>query len=288
MDSNITLQEIRDYFLLPKPRLSRMEVNIYMVIAIALAFPILKLSLFSAILYVPLWVLFILLSYILFKLPYSKRRSKYDNRIRDDAIANYLVKICKNKIIKRVIEYLNIRDANDTKFIIIPYPVFNYTDNIKAKNIRRKKSQISSKTDDYCYNYSFWNIQILVINRGIINLYSCSYNLLDNEIINEHSKKCLYTDIASVSTEAKHINFESKWNKGTIEKISVLNLINYSGEKLSIIANLPSLKQPEQTSVDIEKIAQVIRHILRDAKKSEHDNIIRLKYNDKIPSYAAV
>ncbi len=199
-------------------------------------------------------------------------------------LTQHFIKICKKNIITRAAEYLNINstDIDDIKFIIIPYPVFNYTDHIKANNIHRKKSELNPKTGKYFYNYSFWNIQVLVLNKGIMNFYFCSYNLLNNQIINERSKEYVYNDIVSVSTEGKHINFVSKWNKGTIEEISVIDVTNYSGEKLSIIAGMPSLKQPQQTVVDAEQISQAIRHILRSTKSNQNNNIdIPLKYIDE-------
>ncbi len=281
MDSDVTQQNIRDYFLLQKPSLSCMEINIYMVVAIAVVFPTTKLLLPNAILYMSVWMGFIIISYIFFKIPQHRKRIKYGKRINDYAATQYFIKICKTKVVKRAAEYLKIKntDTDDIKFIIIPYPVFHCTDHIKANNIRRKKSELDTKTDKYFYNYSFWNIQILVLNKGIMNFYFCSYNLLNNKIINERSEEHLYDDIESVSTEVKYINVESKWSKGTVEEITVIDITNYSDKKLRIIAGMPSLKQPQQTVVDAEQISHAIRHILRSTKSNQNNNEnIRLKH----------
>ena len=120
--------------------------------------------------------------------------------------------------------------------------------------------------DNYFYNYSYWNIQVLILSKSYISFYFCGYNWLQDEIINERSNEYFYQDMATIKTETNEVTLQSKWSEEPISEAKITKIIHNSGDILNLVTEIPDLKQPPQTIVDIEKIEKTIRILLRHAK----------------------
>ncbi len=272
MDANTRQQEVRDFFLLEPSKHTTLETNIRVVIFLGVCFPILKVLFNDDILPLLSWFTIILASYMFYWKPRYEKQKRYNNRISSIKLNNYLLESCKTKILERAIDYLEIDtdDMTDQQFIVIPYPVFHKTKNIKDQYILRIKSDVKKEdyedVEEYFYNYSYWNIQILILSKSYISFYFCGYNWLKDEIINERSNEYFYQDMATIKTETNEVSFLSKWNEEPITEARITKIIHNSGDILNLITEIPELRQPPQTIVNIEKIEKTIRILLRHAK----------------------
>jgi hypothetical protein len=217
------------------------------------------------------------LLYSFYLKPLISKQKSYKNRITSDKLNNWLLEICEKKILNRAINYLEIdrNDMNSSQFIIIPYPVFHQTKNIKDEYIHRvlndpeankKSTDNNIDTEKDYYNYSYWNIQILILSSEYISFYFCGYNMLKNDIINERSNEYFYQDVATIKTESNEVSFQSKWHEEPISEARITKIIHNSGDILKLITEIPSLKQPPTTIVNIEKVEKTIRLLLRHTR----------------------
>lgn len=273
MDANTKKREISDFFYLKPPKHSSLETNIRVVVFLAICYPVLKVLFHNEILPLLSWATIILSVYIFYWKPRYEIQKRYNNRISPTKLNNYFLESCKTKIIERAVDYLEIdtSEMTDQQFIVIPYPVFHKTKNIKDQYILRIKSELKTldeegEENDYFYNYSYWNVQVLILSRSYISFYFCGYNWLKGEIINERSNEYFYQDMATIKTETNDVSFQSKWSEEAITEARITKIIHNSGDILNLITEIPDLKQPPQTIVDIEKVEKTIRILLRHAK----------------------
>jgi len=275
MDNNTKQQEVIDFFQLIPPKHTKLEMNIRVVIFLGVCFPLLKVLFNDNTLPMMSWAVIILLSYMVYWKPRYEKQKRYDNRISPIKLNKYLLESCKTKILERAIDYLEIetKDMAPQQFIVIPYPVFHKTKNIKDNYILRIKSEIEQghdendfEDDGSFYNYSYWNIQVLILSKSYISFYFCGYNWLKDEIINERSNEYFYQDVATIKTETNEVSLLSKWSEEPITEARITKIIHNSGDILNLITEIPDLKQPPQTIVNIEKIEKTIRILLRHAK----------------------
>ena len=133
MDTHTKQQQVKDFFLLEKPKHTIQEISIYCVVFLGVCFPILKVSLTNSVLPMLTWVTIIVATYMFYWKPRYERHKRYSSRISPTRLNNYLLENCKTKILSRAINYLEIDTENMTEqqFIIIPYPVFHKTKKIK-------------------------------------------------------------------------------------------------------------------------------------------------------------
>jgi hypothetical protein len=277
MENNMSSrqQQMNDFFLLkpPKPLTPELVLKIVILLLLPIIPAIVLLSKLSD--GISLYIGFLVLVYFTWLRPRMIKKKKYNSRVSSDTLNNWLLESLKTKILNRAIEYLELETTDHTteQFIIVPYPVFHCTKKINDESILRVKS-ITSKSgknvpEEYCYNYSVWNIQILVLSQNYLSYYFCSYNWLNDEILNEKTNEYFYQDIALVKTEFEQVSFLTKWDKNPISEARITKLIHSSGDVLSLIAELPELQQPAKTILDIEKIEKVLRLLIRHAKAKD-------------------
>jgi len=277
MDSNTNSrqQQMNDFFLLKAPK--PMTPELVLKIAIFLFLPIIPaLALMQDLSNgISLYIGFLILVYLVWLRPRWIKKKKYNSRVSSDTLNNWLLETLKTKIMNRAIEYLELEtlDHSSEQFIVIPYPVFHSTKKIKDESIMRIKSFTSLKRknapEEFCYNYSVWNIQILVLSQNYLSYYFCSYNWLKDEILNEKTNEYYYQDIALVKTEYEQVSFLTKWDENPITEARITKLMHSSGDVLSLITELPELHQPIKTIVDIEKIEKVLRMLIRHSKAKD-------------------
>jgi hypothetical protein len=268
--------KIFDFFYLQAPKPLSPEFKIKIVVCFLISFPLAKLLLRNGLL---AFAILGLISFFLFLFWYKPRADKqtnFNNRVAPETLNNWLLESFKTKILNRAIQYLELetKDFKPEQFIIIPYPVFHSTKKIMDDQILRVKTEYyankKSETPEVSYfNYSFWNIQILILSKNYVSYYFCSYNWLKDEILNEKSNEYFYQDIALIKTSHEDVNFVSKWHEQPIMEARLLKLIHYSGDVLQLIAEIPELEQSPQTIVDIEKIEKTMRILMRHVRAKD-------------------
>jgi len=268
-------QQISDFFLLTPPKAYNLEkkVQYFFMVILPIIPAIVYLSSLSN--GISISLAYLLVIYLVWLRPRQIKMRKYNSRVSSDTINNWFLESLKTKILDRAIEYLELETKDFTKeqFIIIPYPVFNATKKIKDESVLRVKSILSVKNknlpEEYCYHYTVWNIQIMVMSQSYLSYYFCSYNWLKNEIINEKTNEYFYNDIALIKTDYDQVSFQTKWDENPILEARITKLIHNSGDTLSLITELPELHQPAKTLVDIEKLEKTIRFLIRHAKAKD-------------------
>lgn len=269
MKSQISNKQIINFFSVSKPKRSTTEVNFRIAIGLALCFPIIKLTFSSNLLSLIIWLVIILISYISYGLPRFIKNKRYVNRISQNVFNCFFLDAFKNKIITKAVNYMNIdiEDISKKDIIIIPYPVFNNTKKIDDKQLYRVPCD-TNETNEY-FNYSYWNVQILILNKNSINFYFCSYNLLNGKIINERSSEFLYKNIVAAELESLKVKILSKWIDNNVNEILILKIIHDSGTTLKVLTQIPELKQAPYTIVDSKKMLQKIRNTISQANANE-------------------
>ena len=209
-----------------------------------------------------------LLFFRLFLYPYKIKKRQFEMRIPDEQINKWLIEDLKIKIKQRAINHLLLHDEplTDEQFIIIPYPVFHSTQKISNEQLHRVT------TKNGFYNYSVWNVQVLVLGSNYLSYYFCSYDWLEDKVLNEKSSEFFYEDIALVKSDVEQVNFACKWNNGLLIEAHILKLINISGDFLYLVTELPELNQAPETIINQERAVQVLRVILRQIRKNKKPN----------------
>jgi hypothetical protein len=268
--------KINDFFYLMPPKPLTAVFKIRVVICLAVYFPIAKLLLGNGLLAFGGLSIILLLGFLFWYKPRTDKQLNYNNRVSPETLNNWLLESFKTKILNRAIECLEIetKDFKPEQFIIIPYPVFHSTKKIKDDQVQRVQTVYytnpkSSEPDVSYFNYSFWNVQVLVLSKNYISYYFCSYNWLKDEILNEKSNEYFYQDIALIKTSNDEVNFISKWHEQPIQEARFLKLIHYSGDVLQLIAEIPELQQAPQTIVDLEKVEKTMRILMRHVRAND-------------------
>lgn len=280
-------QQVIDFFHLKPPKIKPHEAMIHIFIFALISYPVAKLILNGNILPLLTWAVIIVLCLIFYWKPILYKQNRYNNRISPFLLNNYLLERCEKKILHRAIEYLEVNADNmkQEQFIVIPYPVFHRTKNIKDDYIQRLKSD--KKCEQYnddanYYNYSYWNVQVLILTERFISFYFCGYNLLTDEIMNERSNEYFYHEIATIKTESNEVSFVSKWHEDPLTEAMITKIIHNSGDILNFITEIPALEQPPQTVIDIEKVEKTIRMLLRHAKIIDDvRKPVKIEFNSK-------
>jgi len=293
MDSTINprVERIYDFFHLKPPKPITTELKLKIFVGLVVYFPAAKLLFNSGtIAFFVLGVVSFFFFLFWFK-PRSDKKLKYNQRVAPETLNNWLLESFKTRILERAQEYLEVdtREFKPEQYIFIPYPVFHSTRKIADDQILREKTEYlpnhNPKEQPVCYyNYSFWNIQVLILSKNFISYYFCSYNWLKDEILNEKSNEYFYQDIALIKTSQEDVNFISKWHEQPISEARMLKLIHYSGDVLQLIAEIPELQQSPQTIVDLEKVEKTLRILMRHVRaKDESKKQVDIEFQQAVP-----
>ncbi|NPA44665.1 MAG: hypothetical protein GXO49_03945 [Chlorobi bacterium] len=184
-----------------------------------------------------------------------------------------------DEIIKpKALEQLSLNQnlLNDENIIIVPHPIFWKNDENSFQNIIRKQGS------DGTYIYSIWQIQILIATEKFISYYSCVYDWLNNTISEEKTNEFFFEDIASVKNDVISLNYKFINNENlSIGKAKVFTLSNMSGDKLTVITDIPSLNVPFGYSNNLERLVKAIRILLRKKRLGENtDHIEKIEDNE--------
>jgi len=270
IDSNTDQRKkyIRNYFLIQQPTPLSLNTYIY-IVSFLMIFGVTFMLIFQSkpVTFLAVAMVGVVLCRIIIYPYYSKKR-RFETTVPDADINKWLIEDLKMKIKERALKYLQLEDENlsHENFIIIPYPVFHSTQKIKNEQLHR------ILTKDGYFNYSFWNVQVIILSNNYLSYYFCSYNWLEDEILNEKTSEFFYEDIALVRNDVDQVNFANKWNESQLNEAHILKLINISGDFLYLITELPELLPSPVTIIDQQRAVQVLRMILRQIRKRKNPN----------------
>ena len=172
-----------------------------------------------------------------------------------------------HEVIKpKALEQLKINPSSikDENIIIVPYPVYWQLPGFTAEQISRKIGE------DGTYTYSIWLVQILIVTDNFISYYSCIYDWINSSIHDERTNEYFFDDIASVSNDTLNLKYKFiDYEEIEIGQAKVFKLTNMSGDRLSILTDIPSLNVPEGYSNNLERLVQAIRILLRNRRYGE-------------------
>jgi hypothetical protein len=159
---------------------------------------------------------------------------------------------------------INPSSLKDENIIIVPYPVYWNVPGLDPTSVQRKLGE------DGSYTYSVWTVQILIVTENFISYYSCIYDWMNTNLLNERTNEYFFEDISSVSNDVIPLDFTYIDNEEVkVGDAKVFKLSNMSGEKLTIITDIPALNVPEGYSNNLDRLVQAVRMLLRNRRTGE-------------------
>ncbi len=169
-------------------------------------------------------------------------------------------------VLKRALQMSGIPEntINDKTIYKIYVPVFEKISGVDIQKILRKQ------TEDETFIYSVWQIHILIAGKQFISYYSCVFNWLDNECINELTNEYYYSDIAAIKSETLETNFQYlNEDEEITESVKKIIISNVSGDKIEFIVQKPKLKLCRNFSFDADNFIKDVRCIVRKKRFPE-------------------
>lgn len=159
---------------------------------------------------------------------------------------------------------INPSSLKDENIIIVPYPVYWNVPGLDPASVQRKLGE------DGSYTYSVWTVQILIVTENFISYYSCVYDWMNTQMLNERTNEYFFEDISSVSNDVIQLDFTYIDNEEVkVGDAKVFKLSNMSGEKLTLITDIPALNVPEGYSNNLDRLVQAVRMLLRNRRTGE-------------------
>lgn len=233
---------------------------------------------------------FILIGLTLFVIwikPYFRNNRLYSTRPSEDQMNNWLIEDL-NKVIKEVAIKklrLNMSTLESKNFLIVPYPVYWKEPGLDEANIFKRT------TENGNVSYSVWNVQVIALTKNYISYFTCTYDWLNNLIINERTNEFFYDDISSVKNDLKMIERYLKGKEYVDENgkptapdkltATVFKVTNMSTDTLEVITNIAEMGHSPNLVVNLEKAVQALRIILRKRRYDEEQEPIIIEKEEK-------
>jgi len=226
---------------------------------------------------------FILVGLTLFGLwikPYFRDQRLYNARPSEEQMNNWFIEDL-NKVIKETAINklrLNIGTLELKNFLIVPYPVYWQEPGLDESIILKRPSENGTMS------YSVWNVQVIALTQNYISYYTCTYDWLNNMLINERTNEFFYDDISSVKNDMEmierhfvdkeYIDEEGKPTAPDKLVTSVFKVTNMSSDSLNVITNIQQMGHSANLIVNLEKAVQALRIILRKRRYDEDQDPI--------------
>ena len=211
-----------------------------------------------------------LFSAYLYAKPYVSR-GMFGSKVADGDM-DYWFKEDLHEIIKpRALEQLRINTSSlkEENFIFVPHPVFWNYEGIAPDRIRRKQGV------DGSYVYTIWTVQLLIATEHFISFYSCGFDWVTAQVFDERTDEYFFEDIVSVRNDSIPTDYSTiEIPSSAIGPAKAFLLSNKSGDKLTVITDIPSLRVPEGYSNKLEKLVQAIRILLRHRRFGEAPEVL--------------
>ena len=212
--------------------------------------------------------------------PYFQNKNLYKTRPSEEQMNNWLIKdlnhVIKETAIKKL--RLNIDTFELKNFIIVPYPVYWEEPGLNEADLLQRTSENGN------ISYSVWNVQVIALTKNYISYYSCTYDWLNNLIVNEQTNEFFYDDISSVKNDQRiidrYLKDSKQFDEGNRQTIpnkltaTVFEVTNISSDSLKVITNIDEMGHSPNLIVDLEKVVQVLRLILRKHRYNEEQEPI--------------
>lgn len=215
--------------------------------------------------------------------PYFLQKRKYLQRPTHNQIENWFASDILSTVKPAAIEMLSLNPATITpdNFIIVPYPVFWKYGEIEDSHITRVN------TGEYNI-YSTQNVQVLALTENYISFYHCTFDWLNNAIVNPKTLEFFFDDISSIRVENQELGHRridaSEAKKGEdadpeeyagVGPAQTIVIKNKSGETIDVAVAFSELNSSPRISLKPEKIMQTLRIMLRHRRYGEEFEIIR-------------
>ncbi len=198
--------------------------------------------------------------------PYLRDKKLFLSRPNDEQIDNWLLEDLNVIIKKKSIDKLKLDESvlNPENFIMVPYPVFWKSSVGEPK--RREGA-------DGKYRYSVWNVQILVLSKDYISYYICTFDFISGNITTEFTNEFFYSDIVSVKSDSDALghNLWGEENK-PVGNIPIMKLSILSGDAFTIVTSIPQFKSSGKLIVNLDKVVQTLRIIIRKSRLDLYEN----------------
>ena len=212
--------------------------------------------------------------------PYFRDLRSFKERPTEEQMNNWLIEDLNEVIKKTAIDKLrlNVSTLELKNFLIVPYPVYWKEPALAEENILKRATETGTTA------YSAWNVQVIALTKNYISYYTCTYDWLNNLIINERTNEFFYDDISSVKNdmeiiERKFIDKEyvdDEGNPTAADKLTatVFRVTNMSTDSLDVITNIAEMGHSQNLIVNLEKAVQALRIILRKRRYDEEQDPI--------------
>jgi hypothetical protein len=148
--------------------------------------------------------------------------------------------------------------------LIVRGPIPWITDGVPEKDLVWKIGK------DGIPRFGVYRISIIQLTENLLGAYSCDYNFIKNEPLNEETDEYHYRDIVTVST--KEIASPYTLSNGkTVKSVEAFRVSVTNGEAIEVIINANNLNEmigsekiPEYGA---QKAVRTIKAMLRDKKK---------------------
>lgn len=212
--------------------------------------------------------------------PYFRDLRAFKERPSEEQINNWLIEDLNEVIKKTAIDKLKLSTGTlELKnFLIVPYPVYWQVPGLDEENILKRTTETGATA------YSVWNVQVVALTKNYISYYTCSYDWLNNSIVNERTNEFFYDDISSVKNDMEIIErkfvdkeyVDDDGNATAADKLTatVFKVTNMSTDSLDVITNIAEMGHSPNLIVNLEKAVQALRIILRKRRYDEEQDPI--------------
>jgi hypothetical protein len=203
--------------------------------------------------------------------PYLRAKRYFQERPPTQEMYKWLINDLNTTIKLRATELLklNVGGLKSENFLFVPYPIYWPEPGLEPEAF------FARETEEEHIFYNVWKIQIIALAQNYISFYSCTYDWINDKILNERTNEFFYDDISSVKNDVEII---SKTLVGEEEPKNlnayVFKVTNMSSENLLVITKIPELKYSPKLEVSLEKAVQALRIILRKRRYNEDQDPI--------------
>ena len=193
---------------------------------------------------------------------YLEALQRYNNRINDETVDDYLLEDLKTTVQKKALEKFQLDEADfdEERILLIPGPIYWVAPGVSEGSIFRKKGH------DGRYRYTVWQVVILLLNANYISIYECTYDWLSNYILDERTNEFFHHEIATVRTETIEKKRQLVNDEGVLNFVQIFKMTNLSSDTAIVETNDDELMTSPKMGRPAEHAVRTIRALLREKK----------------------
>lgn len=210
--------------------------------------------------------------------PFLKDKTIFKTRPPIEKMYNWLITDLNEKIKERACDILRLKmsDLRSENFLIVPSPVFWNEPGVKPELMKRRVAE------DGNFIYTVWKVQVVALSKNYISFFDCTYDWINDAIINERTDEFFYDDIVSVKNDINKVEkrfVDQEEDDETTHALSenILKITNIASESHCVVTKIPEMAYSPQLEVNIEKAVQALRVTLRQRRYNEEQDSIILE-----------